>query len=61
MACSNCEYRGYIVEPMLVSDKEENIVKPCPKCNDVPAYSKAVKAMMKGNNVILERKLRVVE
>ena len=44
MACDKCENKGYIVISTASNNKFNSVVKTCPHCNDVKAYSDYVKA-----------------
>ena len=50
MACNKCSYRGYIIRHIMLDATTHKEVMPCPKCNDVSAYSDYVKRVNGGED-----------
>ena len=44
MACSNCDFKGYILVPQLVNNIEVKQARQCTNCNDIAAYSAYVRS-----------------
>ena len=60
MACKTCGYRGYIFEDKFYKDEEVKEASPCPKCNDVKAFSEYCRKIY-GNKPYKNAKKRMKE
>jgi len=58
MACNRCSYRGYIIRHIMLDATTHKEVMPCPKCNDVSAYSAYVKLANSGED---NREVKVIK
>ena len=45
MACVNCNFLGVRIDLIYTNNKENKVVKMCPYCQDLAAYSKYVQEM----------------
>ena len=58
MSCEYCNGRGYTEDVTLLNTKEGMMISPCPKCNDIEAYSKAIKEKFKPNTDVSKQMMQ---